>query len=216
MIAYARKDLPFRVYCDASAGFNKDNVKIPGGLGVKLTQVHEDKVERVFRYVSRPLHKHEENYSAYLLELLAMTFACQQFHHYLYGSKLFKVFSDHKPLLRLNKTIHEKTMHSLKEAFISYQFDIEYRRGQDQEATDCLSRNPVDEIKGEIVNFVNKDPTTIANEQKDDPQYLLIKQLRRKLDSSSHIKQFIEKHHEKMFFSLMMEINCCLHRNDID
>ena len=87
-------------------------------------------------------------------------------------------------------------MHRLKEALIPYQFDIEYRKGQDQEAADCLSRNPVDEISGEIVNFVNKDPTTIANEQKDDPQYLLIKQrlrLRRKLDSSSHINRFIEK-----------------------
>ena len=87
-----------------------------------------------------------------------MTFACQQFHHYLYGSKRFKVYSDHKPLLLLNKTIHEKTMHLLKEAIIPYQFDIEYRRGQDQEAADCLSKNPVDEINREIVNFVNKDP----------------------------------------------------------
>ena len=104
-----------------------------------------------------------------LLRILAITFACQQFHHYLYGSKSFQVFSDHKPLLRLNKTIHEKTMHCLKEALIPYQFDIEYRKGQDQEAADCLSRNPVDEISGEFVNFVNKDPTTIANDQKDDP-----------------------------------------------
>ena len=53
VIAYARKDLPFRVYCDASAGSNKDNVKIPGGLGVVLTQIHEDKVERVVGYASR-------------------------------------------------------------------------------------------------------------------------------------------------------------------
>ena len=79
VIAYVRKDLPFKVYCDASEGSNKDNVKIPGGLGVVLTQVHKDKVERVVGYASRRLHKHEENYSAYLLELLAMTFACQQF-----------------------------------------------------------------------------------------------------------------------------------------
>ena len=91
VIAYARKDLPFRVYCDASAGSNKDNVKIPGGLGVVLTQVHENKVERVVGYASRQLHKHKENYSAYLLELLAITFACQQFHHYLYGSKRLKL-----------------------------------------------------------------------------------------------------------------------------
>ena len=132
-----------------------------------------------------------------------MTFACQQFHHYLYGSKRFKVYSDHKPLLQLNKTIHEKTMHRLKEALIPYQFDIEYRREQDQEAADCLSRNPVDEMNGEIVNFVNNNPKNIVNAQKDDPQYLLIKQrlrLLQKLDLSSHTNRFIEKHHEKMFF----------------
>ena len=94
-------------------------------------------------------------------------------------------------------------MHRLKEELIPYQFDIEYRKGQDQEAADCLSRNPVCEISGEIVKFVNKDQTTIANEQKDDPQYLLNKQrlrLLQKLDSSSHINRFIEKHHGKMFF----------------
>ena len=67
-------------------------------------------------------------------------------------------------------------MHCLKEALIPCQFDIEYRKGQDQEAADCLSRNPFDEISGEIVNLVNKDPSTISNKQKDDPQYLLIKQ----------------------------------------
>ena len=202
VIAYARKDLPFKVYCDASAGSNKDNVKISGGLGVVLTQVHEDKKERVIRYASRRLHKHEENYSAYLLELLAMTFACQHFHLYLYGSKRFTVYSDHKPLLQLNKTIHEKTMHRLKEALIPYQFDVEYRKGENQEAADCLSRNPVDEITGEIVNFVNQDPKVIAGDQKDDQQYLLIRQrlrLRRKLDPISNVNRFIEKNHEKMF-----------------
>ena len=93
-------------------------------------------------------------------------------------------------------------MHLLKEALIPYQFDVEYRKGENQEAADCLSRNPVDEITEEIVNFVNQEPKVIAGDQKDDQQYLLIRQrlrLRRKLDPISNVNRFIEKNHEKMF-----------------
>ena len=67
-------------------------------------------------------------------------------------------------------------MHRLKEALIPYQLDVEYRKGENQEAADCSSRNPVDEITGEIVNFVNQEPKVIAGDQKDDQQYLLIRQ----------------------------------------
>ena len=84
LIAYARNDLPFRLYCDASMGMiEKNGNKISGGLGAVLTQIHEDKKELVIGYASRKLKKHEENYPAFLLELLAVTFGCEHYHHYL-------------------------------------------------------------------------------------------------------------------------------------
>jgi len=42
-------------------------------------------------------------YSAFMLELAAVHFGIKKFHHYLYGGKPFKVFSDHKLLETLNK-----------------------------------------------------------------------------------------------------------------
>ena len=56
VIAYARNDLPFKLYCDASMGtVEKSGHKISGGLGAVLTQVHEDGKERVVGYASRKL-----------------------------------------------------------------------------------------------------------------------------------------------------------------
>ena len=85
IIAYARNDLAFKLYCDVSMGtVERNGHKISGGLGAVLTQVHEDGKERVVGYASRKLKTIEENYPAYLLELLAVTFGCEHYHHYLY------------------------------------------------------------------------------------------------------------------------------------
>ena len=122
--------------------------KISGGLGAVLTQVHEDGKERVVGYASRKLKTHEENYPAYLLELLAVTFGCEHYHHYLYGQKKFIVYSDHRPLSKLNK-VHTKTQGRLREMLLEYNYEIVYRPGEDQEAADFLSRNAVYEIQAE-------------------------------------------------------------------
>ena len=149
VIAYARNDLPFKLYCDASMGtVERNGHKISGGLRAVLTQVHEDGKERVVGYASRKLKTHEENYPAYLLELLAVTFGCEHYHHNLYGQKKFIVYSDHRPLSKLNK-VHTKTQGRLREMLLDYNYEIVYRPGEDQEAADFLSRNAVDEIQAE-------------------------------------------------------------------
>ena len=169
LIAYARNDIPFRLYCDASMGMiEKNGNKISGGLGVVLTQIHEDQKERVIGYASRKLKKHEENYPAFLLELLAVTFGCEHYHHYLYGQKRFSIFSDHKPLSKLNK-VHTKTHGRLSENLLNYNYEIIYRKGEDQEAADFLSRNALDEMKGKALDFVNYTKAEIHNFQQHDP-----------------------------------------------
>ena len=138
VIAYARNDLPFKLYCDASIGtVEKSGHKISGGLGAVLTQLHEDGKERIVGYASRKLKTHEENYPAYLLEMLAVTFECEHYHHYLYGHKKLVVYSNHRPLSKLNK-VHTKTQGRLKEMLLDYNYEIVYRRGEDQEAADFL------------------------------------------------------------------------------
>ena len=72
----------YTVYCDAS----KD------GLGCVLMQSG-----RVVAYGSRQLKNHKQNYPTHDRELVAIVFALNIWHHYLYG-ELFEVFSDHKSL----------------------------------------------------------------------------------------------------------------------
>ena len=202
LISFARNDIPFRVYCDASAGTtDKNNVKISGGLGAVLTQKWEDGKERVIGYASRKLHKAEENYSAYLLELLATTFAVEHFHHYLYGSPRFIIFSDHKPLSKLNK-VHQKTLGRLEEKLLPYNYVINYRKGEDQQAADFLSRNAIDAVnaswkKPELDQssiFSNLKPEQITKEQQNDSNgYKLFKFLKfgDLPDKSDKIRKFI-------------------------
>ena len=77
-----------------------------------LTQVWEDNVEHVIAYTSRSLKPNEENYSSYLLELAAASWAIDHFSVYLRGKHL-KLFTDHKPLETLSK-VHKKTLNRLE------------------------------------------------------------------------------------------------------
>ncbi|GKE55439.1 putative reverse transcriptase domain-containing protein [Tanacetum coccineum] len=72
----------FVVYCDASHK----------GYGAVLMQR-----EKVIKYASRQLKKHEENYTTHDLELGAVVFALRLWRHYLYGTKC-TVYTDHKSL----------------------------------------------------------------------------------------------------------------------
>ena len=70
------------VYCDAS----KD------GLGCILMQSG-----KVMAYGSLQLKNHERSYPTHVIELTAIVFGLNIWHHYLYGEQ-FKVFSDNKSL----------------------------------------------------------------------------------------------------------------------
>ena len=146
-------------------------------FGAVLTQILEDKKERVVGYASRKLKTHEENYPAYLLEMLAVTFGCEHFHHYLYCQRKFIVYSDHSPLSKLNK-VHVKTQGRLQEMLLEYNYEIVYRKGEDQEAADFLSRNAVEaldtgskvtfEENDDLLNFQNYTKEEIEKLQADD------------------------------------------------
>ena len=144
-------------------------------MGAILTQVHDDGKERVVGYASRKLKTHEENYPAYLFKLLAVTFGCEHYHHYLYGQEKFIVYSDHRPLSKLNK-VHTKTQGRLKEMLLDYNYEIVYRPGEDQEAADFLLRNAIDEIQTEDVkeakeknlDFEDYSKTEILEHQDSD------------------------------------------------
>jgi hypothetical protein len=85
-LAYYDKNAPTKVIADAS----------PIGLGAVLVQEQENEL-RVISYASRSLTDTERRYSQTEKEALALVWACERFHVYIYGSE-FELLTDHKPL----------------------------------------------------------------------------------------------------------------------
>ena len=92
-VRYPREGFTFPLASYDCAG---DDVH-QGEIGAALTQVWENGLEHVIAYASRSLKPNEENYSAYLLELVAASWAIDHFSVYLRG-RHFELFTDHKPL----------------------------------------------------------------------------------------------------------------------
>ena len=140
LLAYPRADKTFHLATDAATG--DDTHK--GGLGAVLMQDDDYGKRHVVAYASRSLKQHEENYSPYLLEMTAASWAIDHFDTYLRGVH-FKLYSDHKPLQGLVKK-QSKTLKRLQEQMLDFDFEVIYTKGTDNTAPDALSRNPVDDI----------------------------------------------------------------------
>ena len=74
----------------------------PVGLGAIFTQTHhETKEEKVIAFASYALKPVEQRYSQTEREAIAILWACEHFHLYVYGSH-FTVITDHKPLEQIH------------------------------------------------------------------------------------------------------------------
>uniref|UniRef100_A0A9J7X3J8 Reverse transcriptase RNase H-like domain-containing protein n=1 Tax=Cyprinus carpio carpio TaxID=630221 RepID=A0A9J7X3J8_CYPCA len=85
-LAYFDKDAPTQVFADAS----------PVGLGAVLTQHQKGQMVTVC-YISRSLSDCERRYSQTEREALALVWACERLHPYVYGRQ-FDLVTNHKPL----------------------------------------------------------------------------------------------------------------------
>lgn len=94
-------------------------------------------------YASRTLSKSEQKWAQIEKELLAIVFACQRFHFFLYGRE-FTVESDHKPLETLVKRDIDNVTARLQRMFMSLlrypRLRVVYKPGRDMLVADCLSR----------------------------------------------------------------------------
>lgn len=68
------------------------------GIGAVLMHECEDGIERPVIYAALSFTKAEKNYLQVQREALALKFAVQKFHRYIYG-RTFELRTDHKPLL---------------------------------------------------------------------------------------------------------------------
>ena len=115
----------YTVYYDAS----KD------GLGCVLKQSG-----KVMAYGSRKLNNHEQNKPTHDMELAAVVFALNIWHHYLYGEQ-FEVFSDHKSLKYIF-TQRDLNMRQRRwmEFLEDYDFTLHYHPGKANVVADALNQ----------------------------------------------------------------------------
>ena len=85
-LGYFDKDAKTLIIADAS----------PVGLGAILIQEQQGR-KRVISYASKSLSAVERRYSQTEKEALAVVWACERFHVYLYGIE-FELYTDHKSL----------------------------------------------------------------------------------------------------------------------
>lgn len=100
-------------------------------------------------YASRSLTATEQRWAQIEKELLAIVFACERFHHFLYGRE-FVVHSDHKPLESLVKREIDDVTVRLQRMFMQLLkypgMSIEYKPGKEMLVADCLSRASLTEV----------------------------------------------------------------------
>ncbi|KAK6181976.1 hypothetical protein SNE40_009751 [Patella caerulea] len=120
---------PFILDCDASIN----------SIGAELSQV-QDGQERVIAYSSFSLTPEQRRYCATRLELLAIVRFTRQFRHYLLG-KQFRIRTDHNSLTWLLK-FKQPTGQLARwlEELSQYDMVIEYRKAQNHQNADALSR----------------------------------------------------------------------------
>ena len=128
-LAFFDQTKPTEIYTDAS----------PVGVSAVLTQEGQ-----IIQFGSRALTNVEQRYSQTEREALAITWACEYFHIFVFGAP-FIVFTDHKPLVsifgntraQLSARIERWVLRTLP-----YKMTVQYRPGHDNPA-DYLSRHPV-------------------------------------------------------------------------
>uniref|UniRef100_A0A8C7DZQ6 Gypsy retrotransposon integrase-like protein 1 n=1 Tax=Oncorhynchus kisutch TaxID=8019 RepID=A0A8C7DZQ6_ONCKI len=108
------------------------------GLGCCLMQEGQP-----VAFASRALTPTEQNYAQIEEECLSIVFACQRFHHYLYGRDNITAETDHKPLIAIfSKPLLNapKRLQSMLLALQNYNLKVVYKPGPEMYVSDTLSR----------------------------------------------------------------------------
>ena len=139
----------------------------PVGLGALLVQN-----DKVICYASRVLSDVETRYSQTEKEMLAVVWAVEHFHLYLYGAQ-FTIITDHQPLIGIFRS-HKATSARIdrwKLRLMPYNYHLVYKPGKDEKnPADFLSRHPncsepqPESVAEEYVNYVcaNAVPTAMT------------------------------------------------------
>lgn len=132
ILGFADPKLSYILHTDASAS----------GLGAALYQEQQGQ-RRVVAYASRGLSKCESRYPAHKLEFLALKWAVtEKFQDYLCGSPFLAV-TDSNPLTYiLTSAKLDATSYRWLAALSTFDFQLQYRAGKQNQDADGLSRRP--------------------------------------------------------------------------
>jgi len=146
----------------------------------------EDGKDKPIAFSSQTLAPAEKKYSQLEKEGLAITFGVKKFRQYLLG-RSFTIVSDHKPLQylfsepRVTPSLASAHIQHWSWTFGAYNYNMEYKPGQDYGNGDMLSRLPLPEsptnipVPGEtilVLNMLLSLPVTVEQIRKwttDDP-----------------------------------------------
>ena len=138
ILAHYNPELPIRLAGDASAY----------GIGAVISHQFPDGSERPLTYASQTLTSTERNYSQLEKEALALVYAVQKLHQYLYGRQ-FVLVTDHKPLTTIlgNKRgippLAAARLQRWSLILSAYSYTIEFRPTKQHANADGLSRLPL-------------------------------------------------------------------------
>ena len=127
ILAYYNPNKPTILQTDASCK----------GLGACLLQN-----DNPMYFASKALTETQKGYVAIELESLAVAWAMEKFHHFLYGNE-FTLETDQKPLqVMLSKSLNHATprLQRILIRTFPYHFKIRYIPGATNHVADCLSR----------------------------------------------------------------------------
>lgn len=137
VLAHYDPSLEIGISCDASNC----------GIGAVLFHKYPDKTERPIANASKTLSPAQKKYSQIQKEALAIVFALNKFHQFLFGRK-FLLVTDHKPLVNIfspDKAIPAMAANRLARWSLTlsqYQYQIVYRKSAEHGNADALSRLP--------------------------------------------------------------------------
>ncbi|KHJ80511.1 integrase core domain protein, partial [Oesophagostomum dentatum] len=151
---------PYTIHTDASTT----------GLGACLLQENpHTRMEHPIAYCSRPLNRHEKNYSIIELEALAIVFALKHFYPYVANAPI-TLITDHAPLKSLmyrSDLVGRLAKYQI--AIQAYDICIAYRPGKHNNFCDFLSRYPVAAINA--IDIVQIPSLSDIKEAQQDSSY---------------------------------------------
>jgi len=128
-------------------------------VGACLYQI-EDEQQRLIAYWSRKLSELKKRYEVHNKELLAIVKALQDWRPYLAGTeKPIQIYTDHKNL-RNFATTKQLNWQQVRwaEQLADYEFQIHYKKGNENDEADALSKQPDHkEVKKIHVRILSED-----------------------------------------------------------